>query len=547
MTQSLLEVSDLSVRFHSRGTIVDAVKNVSWRLDRGETLAILGESGSGKSVSAAAVMGLIDIPPGEIVSGRIIFGGENILNLPLAAREEINGKRIAMILQDTLAALNPVYTVGHQITESMTAHGVERGEAKRRAVGLINRVGIAEPERRFNDYPHQFSGGQRQRIMIAAAIAMEPDVLIADEPTSALDVTVQAGILKLLKKLQAENGMGILMITHDIGVASEVADKVAVMSQGEVVEQGDIRSVLDAPRHPYTQRLLEAVPGRRGYLQTGATAGDLLLEVKGLSKFYDLTSGLLKTATGRKIRALDDVSLSLSKGEVLGIVGESGSGKSTLVNALLGLIEPTAGEVLFRGQSMLLEDQTAMRALRRRIQVVFQDPTASLNPRMSVARIISEPWAIHDSVLPRGQWPGRVAELLEQVGLSPDHAARYPHQFSGGQRQRIAIARALALQPEVIICDEAVSALDVSIQAQIIELLKDLKRQHGLSYLFIAHDLPVVRGFADRTIVMQNGRVVESGRTQDVFERPQHPYTQNLLASRPKEERHRGRALETLK
>ena len=546
MTQSLLEVSDLTVRFHSHGKIVDAVKNVSWGLDRGETLVILGESGSGKSVSASAVMGLIDIPPGEIVSGQITFDGKDILNLPLAAREKINGKRIAMIFQDTLAALNPVYTVGHQIMESMTAHGVERAEAKRRAVELIGRVGIAESERRFSDYPHQFSGGQRQRIMIAAAIAMEPDVLIADEPTSALDVTVQAGILKLLKKLQTESGMSILMITHDIGVASEVADKVAVMSQGEVVEQGDIRSVLDAPQHPYTQRLLEAVPGRRGYPQTSATTGDILLEVKGLSKFYDLTGGLLKASTGRTIRALDDVSLSLSKGEVLGIVGESGSGKSTLVNTLLGLIKPTTGEVLFHGQSMLLEDQAAMRALRRRIQVVFQDPTASLNPRMSVARIISEPWAIHDGVLPRDQWPGRVAELLEQVGLSPDHAARYPHQFSGGQRQRIAIARALALQPEVIICDEAVSALDVSIQAQIIELLKDLKRQHGLSYLFIAHDLPVVRDFADRTIVMQNGRVVESGRTQDVFERPQHHYTQNLLASRPKEERHRGGALETV-
>ena len=544
MSDHLLEVENLSIRFHSRGKIVDAVKGVSWHLDRGETLAILGESGSGKSVSASAVMGLIDTPPGEIVSGSIRFDGREILNLPSRAQRELNGSRIAMIFQDTLAALNPVYTVGHQISESMTAHGVQPDQARTKALDLLTRVGIPEPERRYHDYPHQFSGGQRQRIMIAAAIAMEPDVLIADEPTSALDVTVQAEILKLLKSLQAETGMGILMITHDLGVVAAVADRVVVMQQGAVVEQGPLAQVLGAPNHPYTRHLLDAVPGRHGYAAARAAATEVLIEVKGLSKYYGVTAGLMKTPTGREVRALDDVSLTLNKGEVLGIVGESGSGKSTLVNTLLGLVEPTHGTVLYRGQPMLGIDAKAARSITRQVQVVFQDPTASLNPRMSVGRIISEPWAVHRDVLPKSEWAARVAELLLQVGLLPEHAERYPHQFSGGQRQRIAIARALALKPEVIICDEAVSALDVSIQAQVIQLLKDLRRDHGLSYLFIAHDLPVVRDLADRTVVMQAGRVVESGPTAQIFEAPQHPYTQKLLASRPEEERMRGHVVE---
>jgi len=541
MTGHLLEVEDLSIRFHSRGRIVDAVKSVSWYLDRGETLAILGESGSGKSVSASAIMGLIDTPPGDILSGSIRFDGREILGLSPKDQRELNGRRIAMIFQDTLAALNPVHTVGHQISESMTVHGVPADRARTRAIELLTRVGIPEPERRFHEYPHQFSGGQRQRVMIAAAIAMEPDVLIADEPTSALDVTVQAGILKLLKELQAENGMGILMITHDLGVVAEIADRVVVMSQGEVVEQGPLDEVLGAPHHPYTRRLLDAVPGRHGYPSARHLSSEALIEIRGLSKYYGVSGGILKTPTGREIRALDDVGLTLNKGEVLGVVGESGSGKTTLVNTLLGLVEPTSGEVLYRGKSML---GPGSREIARNVQVVFQDPTASLNPRMRIGRIIAEPWAIHHGVLQRAEWPRRVAELLEQVGLRPEHADRYPHQFSGGQRQRIAIARALALKPEVIICDEAVSALDVSIQAQVIQLLKDLRRDHGLSYLFIAHDLPVVRDFADRTVVMQGGRIVESGVTAEIFENPQHPYTQKLLASRPEEERMRGHITE---
>jgi peptide/nickel transport system ATP-binding protein len=539
MTDHLLEVRALSVRFHTRQGVVDAVRDVSWHLDRGETLVILGESGSGKSVSASAVMDLIDIPPGEIVSGSIRFEGRDILNLPTAKRREINGRRIAMIFQDSLAALNPVYPVGRQIAESMTAHGVPAVEAHARAMALLTRVQIAEPERRFHDYPHQFSGGQRQRVMIAAAIAMSPDVLIADEPTSALDVTVQAEILKLLRELQAETGMGILMITHDVGVAAEFADRVVVMQHGQVVEQGATTQVFASPQHPYTQRLLDSVPGRHGYAADRGLKSEIILEVRGLSKHYGLTSGLLKAGTGRTIKALDDVSLTLSRGEVLGIVGESGSGKSTLVNTLLGLTHPTSGDVLYRGETMLGSNAARMKEVRRHIQVVFQDPTASLNPRMSIRRIISEPWAIHGTV-PREEWPARVAALLEQVGLLPEHADRHPHQFSGGQRQRIAIARALALEPEIIICDEAVSALDVSIQAQIIQLLKELRERLGLSYLFIAHDLPVVRDFADRTIVMKGGQIVEQGRTSELFDNPQHPYTKQLLASRPEEEKLRG-------
>jgi len=546
MTGHLLEVRDLSVRFHTKLGPVDAVQNVSWFLDRGETLVILGESGSGKSVSASAVMGLIDIPPAEIRSGRIDFAGRDLLTIDATARREVNGQRVAMIFQDPLAALNPVYPVGRQIAESMTAHGVPTAEARQQAMALLAKVGIPDPERRFHDYPHQFSGGQRQRVMIAAAIAMQPDVLIADEPTSALDVTVQAGILKLLKQLQAETGMAVLLITHDIGVAADVGDRVVVMQNGAVVEQGPLRDVLADPQHAYTQRLLDSVPGRHGFAKKRTYQSEPILEVRNLSKYYDLTRGILKVDTGHKLRALDDVSLTLSKGEVLGIVGESGSGKSTLVNTLLGLTTATSGDVIFRGRSILDGDPRQLKAARRNIQVVFQDPTASLNPRMSVRRIISEPWVVHDVVLPRSEWRARVETLLQQVGLKPEHADRYPHQFSGGQRQRIAIARALALEPEIIVCDEAVSALDVSIQAQIIQLLKDLRERLGLSYLFVAHDLPVVRDFADRTIVMKSGKIVEIGNTAELFDNPQHEYTQQLLASRPEEERLRGSVKDTV-
>jgi peptide/nickel transport system ATP-binding protein len=441
-----------------------------------------------------------------------------------------------MIFQDTLAHLNPVYSVGWQIAETLRAHGQASAAAARaRAVALLERVGIPEPARRADDYPHQFSGGQRQRVMIAMALALRPDVLIADEPTTALDVTVQAQILALLAELQAETGMGLVLITHDLGVVAEVASRVAVMQGGRIVETGPVRQIFHEPRHAYTRRLMAASPGRQGELRDGGgQAGrEPLLRVQGLAKHYEITTGLMRRKTGQVVRAVDGVSFDLDAGETLGLVGESGSGKSTLARTLLRLEEPTAGTARYRGDDIVELSPAGLLRFRRLMQVVFQDPYASLNPRMTVAQIVAEPWAIHRGVLPRARWHARVCELLEQVGMHPEHARRYPHQFSGGQRQRIAIARALALQPEVIICDEAVSALDVSIQAQVIALLSELRASLGLAYIFIAHDLPVVRHFTDRVMVMYQGKIVEQGPTEEIFARPTHPYTQRLLAASP--------------
>ena len=529
-TEHLLEVEGLSVDFHTRQGVVRAVRNVSFYLDRGETLAILGESGSGKSVSASAIMDLIDTPPGFIRSGSIRYRGENLLAATSERRRTINGRKIAMIFQDVLAALNPVYTVGWQIAEIFKVHGEASGREREETIRLLERVGIPEPARRVDDYPHQFSGGQRQRIMIAMAIALRPDLLIADEPTTALDVTVQVQILKLLKELQGETGMGLLLITHDLGVAAEVAERVAVMQEGRIVETGPVHQMLSAPQHPYTRRLVDSVPGRRGFTQAEPCEGETLLEVRHLSKTYQATR-LFSRKPAQTVCAVDDVSLALRRGESLGVVGESGSGKSTLARTILGLEEASEGKVLYRGKPVSGFSREEMFAFRRQIQVVFQDPTASLNPFMTVAQIVSEPWSIHTDVVPRAQRPARMHQLLESVGLKAEHAQRYPHQFSGGQRQRIAIARALALNPSIIVCDEAVSALDVSIQAQVIELLKALRRDYGLSYLFIAHNLPVVRDFCDRVAVMYRGKIVEAGDTAALFAAPQHPYTRDLLAA----------------
>lgn len=534
-TGHLVEVRNLSVDFHTKDGIVPAVRNVSWHIDRGETLAILGESGSGKSVSASALLGLIDIPPGRIKSGEVLYRGENLLTTTPERQREINGSKIAMVFQDTLAALNPVYPVGWQVAETFRSHGVARTAAKAKALELLERVGLSNAEGRFRDYPHQFSGGQRQRIMIAMAIALNPDLLVADEPTTALDVTVQARILQLLKDLQRERGMGLLMITHDLGIVGGLADRVAIMQGGEIVEAGSVREVFDAPKHPYTRMLLDSVPGRHGYPASirQVREDETLLTVDRLSKEYRLPARSFKRSDRPSVLALDEVSFTLRRGETLGIVGESGSGKSTLARTIIGLEEASGGVAAYKGHDLLNPSPETRKLLQRQVQMVFQDPTASLNPRMTVAEIISEPWAIHPDALPQALWEGRVSELLEQVGLTREHASRYPHQFSGGQRQRIAIARALALKPEVIICDEAVSSLDVSVQAQVIALLKSLKDQYGLSYLFIAHDLPVVRSFADRVLVMNKGRIVEQGMTRDIFTNPTHPYTRELLQSDP--------------
>ncbi len=532
----LLEVERLSIDFHTRYGVVAAVREVSFGIDRAESVAILGESGSGKSVTAAAIMGLIDIPPGRIASGRILYRGEELLAIPWSRRRQINGRKLGIVFQDTQGALNPVYPVGWQIAETLRTHGTDAAVAERRAVELMERVGIADAARRARDYPHQFSGGQRQRILIASASALTPDLLIADEPTSSLDVTVQAQILSLLKELQSDTGMGLLLITHDLGVAAEMADRVLVMKESRIVEHGTVAEVFAAPRDPYTVRLLESVPGGLGNLRAGEArhgTSTRILSVRELATHYPITRGVLRRATGEVIRAVDGVSFDVHAGETVGVVGKSGSGKSTLARTLLRLETPTAGHAEFRGQDIFAMSAAELFHLRRRIQVVFQDPTASLNPRMSVAEIIGEPWMVHRDVVPEAERPDRVAELLEHVGLQPDHARRYPHQFSGGQRQRIAIARALALRPELIICDEAVSGLDVSVQAQIIALLKQLRRDYGLSYLFIAHDLLVVQDFADRVLVMHEARIVEQGEVAAVFGRPQHPYTQRLLAADP--------------
>jgi peptide/nickel transport system ATP-binding protein len=527
--QHLVEIRNLSVEFHTQEGTVQAVRNVSWHIDRGETLAILGESGSGKSVSSSALMGLIDIPPGRITSGEVLYRGEDLLKASYERQRALNGSKIAMIFQDTLAALNPVYSVGWQVAETFRAHGVDRREANARALDLLERVELPNARARFNYYPHQFSGGQRQRIMIAMAIALDPDLLIADEPTTALDVSVQARILRLLKELQRERGMGLLMITHDLGIVEGLADRVAVMNGGEIVETGPVNQVFNAPRHAYTRNLLNAVPGKHSFPASASEGvrAEPLIAVKDLSKGYPSAS------RSPAIMALDKVSFTLARGETLGVVGESGSGKSTLARTLLGLERASGGTASYRDCDMLRPTEADRTILQRQIQMVFQDPTASLNPRMTVEEIISEPWAIHRDVLPKTEWKGRVGALLEQVGLTKEHAQRYPHQFSGGQRQRIAIARALALRPDVIICDEAVSSLDVSVQAQIIALLKNLKDEHGLSYIFIAHDLPVVRSFADRVLVMRKGQIVEQGRTDSLFTDPQHPYTRELLQSDP--------------
>ncbi|NNH30323.1 ABC transporter ATP-binding protein [Rhizobium sp. SEMIA 4085] len=518
MADHLLEVRNLSVDFHTVTGTVHAVRNISYYLDRGETLAILGESGSGKSVSSSAIMNLIDMPPGKITSGEILLDGKDLLKMSAEARREVNGRRIAMIFQDPLSHLNPVYTVGWQMREALKTHGISTKQAQAEALRLFKRVALPDPERALDKYPHEFSGGQRQRVMIAMALALKPDLLIADEPTTALDVTVQAEVLALLKELQRETGMGVLIITHDLGVVSEVADRVVVMEKGQLVESGTVRDVYRNPQHAYTKKLIAAAPGK-GEMHEPEAQGEPILSVKDARKSYG------------DFEALKGVSFDLKQGETVAVVGESGSGKSTLARILLRLEEPDGGTAYWKGKDLFTMSPGDLFKLRRDLQMVFQDPTQSLNPRMTVYQLISEAWVIHPEIMPKDKWRERVGELLGQVGLSPEHVGRYPHQFSGGPRQRIAIARALALEPQLIVCDEAVSALDVSVQAQVITLLDKLRKEMGIAFIFIAHDLPLVRDFADYVMVMQKGEVVELGTVAQVFDNPQKPYTQALLAA----------------
>jgi glutathione transport system ATP-binding protein len=552
----VLVVRDLNITFQQERQSVQAVKHLSFSLKRGETLAIVGESGSGKSVTALALMRLLEQSGGEVNSETLMLRRRNREVIDVTAQSasqmrRVRGADIAMIFQEPMTSLNPVFTVGEQIAESIRLHqGLGRDDALKAAKKMLDQVRIPEAETILARYPHQLSGGMRQRVMIAMALSCRPAVLIADEPTTALDVTIQAQILQLIDVLQKEMEMGVIFITHDMGVVADIADRVLVMYRGEAVETGSVEQIFHAPQHPYTQALLAAVPrlgAMRGsalprsfpLLNTNAipaeqdtvVSGEPILQVRDLVTRFPLRSGILNRVT-REVHAVEKVSFDLWPGETLALVGESGSGKSTTGRALLRLVASQSGNITFNGKRIDTLPDSQLQPLRRDIQFIFQDPWASLDPRQTVGYSILEPLRVHN-MMPEADAQRRVAWLLERVGLQPEHAWRYPHEFSGGQRQRICIARALALNPKVVIADEAVSALDVSIRAQIINLLLDLQREMGMAYLFISHDMAVVERISHRVAVMYRGRIVEIGPRNAVFENPQHPYTRKLMAAVP--------------
>jgi microcin C transport system ATP-binding protein len=528
MSAPLLEVKDLSVAFRQGGTTTLAVDRVSFSLKRGETLALVGESGSGKSVSALSILKLLAYPAASHPSGEVWFKGENLLDHDDADLRRVRGNDITMIFQEPMTSLNPLHTVERQIGEILELHQDMKGEAARtRIISLLAKVGIRDPETRLHDFPHQLSGGQRQRVMIAMALANNPELLIADEPTTALDVTVQAQILKLLKDLQSEFGMALLLITHDLGIVRHMADTVCVMQKGTVVEQGLAKALFANPQHAYTRMLLAAeLKGRAPEPRADA---ETVAEARGLKVWFPIKRGFLRNTVGH-IKAVDGLDCTVKAGQTLAIVGESGSGKTTLGLAMMRLIS-SQGEIRFRGSRIDGLGGKAMRPLRKDMQIVFQDPFGSLSPRMSVLQIVEEGLRIQDPALDADARRVRVAQSLSEVGLDPASMERYPHEFSGGQRQRIAIARALALDPKFIMLDEPTSALDMSVQAQVVELLRDLQRKHDLAYLFISHDLKVVRALANDVIVMRNGVAVERGSVQEIFEAPKSDYTRALLAA----------------
>jgi peptide/nickel transport system ATP-binding protein len=532
--EPLLAVRDLRVGFATEGGLVQAVNGVSFDVSPGEVLAIVGESGSGKSVTAQTIVGLTRSPNARI-EGSVRLGGEELIAAGEEELRRVRGERVGMVFQDPMTSLNPVYRVGDQIVEGIRAHrkGVSAAEADERAVELLDSVGMPDAARRVDDYPHEFSGGMRQRAMIAMALALDPELLIADEPTTALDVTVQAQVLSLLARLNRERGLATILITHDLGVVAEVADRVLVMHGGRIVERGSLDGVFYSAKKPYTRRLLDAVVRLDDAPPlTPRAESEPLLEMTDLVKHYSHRRSLLLHREAELVRAVDGVSLSVRRGETLGLVGESGSGKSTLCRMVLRLLEPTSGSIRFEGREISGLSRRQMRPLRPRMQMVFQDPYASLNPRKRIGQIVGDPLRLHGVAKGR-ELRGRVQELLRRVGLSPEHYDRFPHEFSGGQRQRIGIARALALRPKLIVADEPVSALDVSIRAQILDLLDELQDEFGLTYVFVAHDIGVVRHVSDRIAVMREGKIVEEGSADEVCERPQHPYTRELLAAVP--------------
>ena len=522
MSDVLLDIKNLSISF---GTST-VVEDISFSVNRGETLALVGESGSGKSVSALSILRLL--PPSAKSSGQILFKGKDLLKASEAELRQVRGRAITMIFQEPMTSLNPLHSVERQIGEILDVHRGLKGEAARREIiALLEKVGIRDPASRLQDYPHQLSGGQRQRVMIAMALANKPDILIADEPTTALDVTVQAQILKLLKELQAELGMALLLITHDLGIVKAMADKICVMQKGHIVEQGDMATIFARPKHAYTKMLMTAEP--RGEPPKANPSAAPLLRVDNLKVWFPIRRGFMRRVTGH-IKAVDGLSFDLRPGETLGIVGESGSGKTTTGLAILRLIS-SQGAISFQDIRIDGLRSNAMRPLRKDMQVVFQDPFGSLSPRLSIRQIVEEGLLIQNPELDRQQRDARISEALQDVGLDPQTMNRYPHEFSGGQRQRIAIARALALQPKFLMLDEPTSALDMSVQSQVVDLLRNLQQKHGLTYLFISHDLRVVRALANELIVMRNGVVEEHGTTREIFKSPQSPYTKALLAA----------------
>lgn len=565
----MLNVENLNIDFYNQDekTWFKAVKQISFNVKKGTVLGIVGESGSGKSVTSFSIMRLHDERSAKI-TGEIDFDDISLLNLSSNEIRQIRGNQISMIFQEPMTSLNPVFTCGYQVAEAIMLHRkVDKAEAKKHTIALFNEVQLPRPEKIFDSYPHQISGGQKQRVMIAMALSCDPKLLIADEPTTALDVTVQKTILQLLLKLKQERNMAMIFISHDLGVVNEIADEVAVMYKGEIVEQGPAKSIFENPQHPYTKGLLACRPSPALQLKKLPVVADFLtgkiddasahlqasnqltkaeitarrtelytqkplLQIKDLCTWYPIHKGLFGKTTDY-IKAVDQLNFEVFPGETLGLVGESGCGKTTLGRTILRLIQPTSGEIIFNGENITHIDKTALRKLRKDIQIIFQDPYASLNPKLSIGQSILEPLQVHKLYRNDSERKQKVLELLDKVGLKEEHFNRYPHEFSGGQRQRVVIARALALQPKFIICDESVSALDVSVQAQVLNLIKDLQREFGLTYIFISHDLAVVKHISDRILAMNKGKIEEEGFPEQIFYAPKAAYTQKLIEAIP--------------
>ncbi|WP_434054096.1 MAG: ABC transporter ATP-binding protein [Roseibium sp.] len=527
-SRTLISVKDLSVAFAQGKGQSLAVDRISFDIDKGETIALVGESGSGKSVSALSILKLLPYPAASHPSGEILMNGEDLLKASDKELRKIRGNAVSMIFQEPMTSLNPLHTVEKQISEVLRIHrGMGETQARQRVLELLNQVGIREAETRLKSYPHQLSGGQRQRVMIAMALANEPDLLVADEPTTALDVTVQAQILELLKKLQRQQGMAMLFITHDLGIVRKFADRVCVMTDGKIVEQGPVAEIFDNPQHNYTKHLLAAEP--KGEPPQTDKSKPIVVQAEDLKVWFPVKRGLLRKTVDH-IKAVDGIDIEVRQGQTLGIVGESGSGKTTLGLAILRMISST-GRISFDGTEIQQNSWKQMKPLRRDMQIVFQDPFGALSPRMSVADIVGEGLQVHFPEMSYEDRDRKVAQALVEVGLEAGMRHRYPHEFSGGQRQRISIARAMVLEPKFVMLDEPTSALDMSVQAQVVDLLRDLQKAHGLAYLFISHDLKVVRALANEVIVMRQGKVVEAGPSEQIFDAPKTDYTRALMAA----------------